>query len=199
MSLSGAAAGEEGFGIVVAHAHVCCSAGAALASIKQQRRGLKSAGTMSGSSEAGTFVNDIPDYEQGLDFEACDWLDDVDNDNQIGGAWEGAMQEHRLSAAARSSSGHLSLDMDDNATFDKTITYKDVHVYTRSQAAAQEQLRGNSRAAAVGPERPRTSWSSFSMLDSIYLPKSSRPRGALSCALVRAVKCLTVHTSQDTT
>jgi hypothetical protein len=48
-----------------------------LADMKQKRRGLKSAGTMSGSSEAGTFVNDIPDYEQGLDFEASAWLDVV--------------------------------------------------------------------------------------------------------------------------
>ena len=71
------------------HSHIPCSAGAALANIKQQRRGLKSAGTMSGSSEAGTFVNDIPDYEQGLDFETCDWLDDVENDNEIGGGWGG--------------------------------------------------------------------------------------------------------------
>ena len=53
------------------------SAGAVLADMKQKRRGLKSAGTMSGSSEAGTFVNDIPDYEQGLDFEASAWLDVV--------------------------------------------------------------------------------------------------------------------------
>ncbi len=163
------------------HSHIPCSAGAALANIKQQRRGLKSAGTMSGSSEAGTFVNDIPDYEQGLDFETCDWLDDVENDNEIGGGWEGAMQQHRLSAAgARSSSGIFSDDIDETSTFDKTLTYRDIHVYTKSQAAALEQQRSNSRAAAAaGPERPRSSWSGFSMLDSIYLPKSSRPRGAL--------------------
>jgi hypothetical protein len=133
---------------------------------------------MSGSSEGGTFVNDIPDYEQGLDFETCDWLDDVENDNEIGGAWEGAMQQHRLSAAgARSSSAMFGDDIDGESTFNKSLTYKDINVFTKSQAAALEQQRNNSRAAAAAPERPRSSWSGFSMLDSIYLPQSSRPRG----------------------
>jgi hypothetical protein len=178
------------------------SAGAALVDMKQRRRGLKSAGTMSGSSEAGTFVNDIPDYEQGLDFETCDWLDDADNEHDIGEGWDGVMQQHRLSAAGARGGSRASY-VDENSEFDKTLTYKDVHVFTKSQAAALELKRNNSRAGSTplptlravcfcntspgtpGLERPRSSWSSFSMLDSIYLPKSSRPRGAAALLVPR--------------
>jgi len=182
------------------------SAGAALVDMKQRRRGLKSAGTMSGSSEAGTFVNDIPDYEQGLDFETCDWLDDAENEHDIGEGWDGVMQQHRLSAAGARGGSRASYQ-DENTEFDKTLTYKDVHVFTKSQAAALELKRNNSRAGCPptppaslcamvfcntspgtpGVERPRSSWSSFSMLDSIYLPKSSRPRGA--AALLNTTRC----------
>lgn len=176
MPLAAAAGGAKRASVRCVCSHSHCSAGAALVDIKQQRRGLKSAGTMSGSSEAGTYVNDIPDYEQGLDFEACDWLDDADYEHEIGEGWEGAMQQHRLSAAgARSGSSVSYHDTDENAAFDKTLTYRDVRVFTKSQAAALELQRSNCRISA--PPRPRSSWSGFSMLDSIYLPKSSRPRG----------------------
>ncbi len=87
------------------------------------------------------------------------------------------MQQHRLSAAGARGGSSVSYH-DSDAEFDKTFTYKDVQVFTKSQAAAMELQRSNSRASAARePERPRSSWSGFSMLDSIYLPKSSRPRG----------------------
>jgi hypothetical protein len=130
------------------------SAGAALVDMKQRRRGLKSAGTMSGSSEAGTFVNDIPDYEQGLDFETCDWLDDADNEHDIGEGWDGVMQQHRLSAAGARGGSRASY-VDENSEFDKTLTYKDVKVFTKSQAAALELKRNNSRAGSPPPHPSR--------------------------------------------
>jgi hypothetical protein len=65
-----------------------------------RRRGLKSAGTMSGNSEAGTFANDVPDYEQGLDFETST---NAENEHDIGQGWDGVMHQHRLSAAAAAS------------------------------------------------------------------------------------------------
>ena len=173
--------------------------------MKQKRRGLKSAGTMSGSSEAGTFVNDIPDYEQGLDFDTCDWLDDVvETEHEIGEGWEGAMQQHRLSASgARGGSSVSYNDIEDTAGFDKTLTYKNVNVFTISQAMALEAQRSNSRASAASrSDRPRSSWSGFSMLDSIYLPKSSHPRGAqthLTLALRTLTRCrLRGHHSRRT-
>jgi hypothetical protein len=136
---------------------------------------------MSGSSEAGTFVNDIPDYEQGLDFDACDWLDDAGNEHAIGGDWELAMKQHRLSATGHrhGASDTSNCRSDGSCDFDNTITYKDVNVFTKSQALMRElQLRKSKSTAASAPERPASSWSGFSMLDSIYLPKSVRPKGS---------------------
>ena len=154
------------------------SAGAALVDMKQRRRGLKSAGTMSGSSEAGTFVNDIPDYEQGLDFETCDWLDDAENEHDIGEGWDGVMQQHRLSAAGARGDSRASYQ-DENTEFDKTLTYKDVHVFTKSQAAALELKRNNSRAG-LPPPLPFAPWFFVTLHQARRASSARAPLGAAS-------------------
>ncbi len=101
-------------------------------------------------------------------------------EHEIGEGWDGVMQQHRLSATGARGGGSVSYnDAEDNAGFDKNLTYKNVQVFTKSQAMALEVQRSNSRASvASGHDRPRSSWSGFSMLDSIYLPKSSHAKGA---------------------
>ena len=125
-------------------------------------------------------------------------------EHEIGEGWDGVMQQHRLSATGARGGGSVSYnDAEDNAGFDKNLTYKNVQVFTKSQAMALEVQRSNSRASvASGHDRPRSSWSGFSMLDSIYLPKSSHPRGAqthLTLALRTLTRCrLRGHHSRRT-